>query len=239
MTRTIGTLALLLALAGCASAKPYATTVGSLKPGSAMLVKVANGTVSAFAPAIGEPRDRFTVSATALPKTTPPPAPVMRPMGGGVAVNAPDPLANLLVRVPDGVALTIDSKQGDVHVTNVTGSARVLAAHGNVQVIVPGYAESTVGVGNLGVTMGSTDWKGTLHFSVLQGDVVLWITETAKFHVHLHTANGTLFTDFDLRGTSEGKSETIDGDVNGGATRAIDVEVGSGAIRLLRLHPEA
>jgi hypothetical protein len=48
-----------------------------------------------------------------------------------------------------------------------------------------------------------------------------------------------LFTDFNLRGTSQGRSETIDGDVNGGGTRSIDIETQAGAIRLLKLHPQA
>jgi DUF4097 and DUF4098 domain-containing protein YvlB len=47
-----------------------------------------------------------------------------------------------------------------------------------------------------------------------------------------------LFTDFDLRGTSSGRAETIDGSVNGGTAQRIDVETSSGAIRLLRMQPQ-
>lgn len=230
---------LLFALAACSSTPPYATTIGVLRPGAILDVKVGNATVNAFQPEVGQARDRFTISATALPKGSPPPAPRVRPMRGGVTVDAPDPLANLLVRVPDGVTLVVESQRGDVHVTNIQGDTRIAAAHGNVQAIVPGSAQALVGQGSLGVTVGGTDWPGTLHFSTVQGDVVLWINEQAKFHVRLHTDNGTLFTDFDLRGTSQGTAETIDAPVNGGASRGIDVETHAGAIRLLRLHPEA
>ncbi len=54
----------------------------------------------------------------------------------------------------------------------------------------------------------------------------------------LHTENGTLFTDFGLRGVSNRASETIEGDINGGGMQRIDVETLNGAIRLLRLQPQ-
>ncbi len=209
-----------------------------MKPGTTLEVRVASATLNAYQPSAGQPRRAFTISATAIPKQTPPPAPALRPVAGGVIVNAPGPLASLLVRVPDNVNLVVRSEQGDVNVTDIGGSARILANHGNVKVMLPGYAQASVGQGNLSVTMGSTDWPGTLHFSTQNGNVELWIIATAAFHVRLHTDDGSLFTDFGLRGTSQGRSETIDGSVNGGSGRGIDVEASSGTIRLLRLTPQ-
>jgi hypothetical protein len=232
-------LLLTLALNACASPQPYATTIGILKPPATLAVRVANSDVNAFAPVVGEPRDRFTVEATALDPKAQPAAPTMRPAGDGVTVVADAPMRSLLVRVPDGVALAVDSAKGDVRVTNVTGAVDVRAQQGSVQIIVPSYAQARVGNGTLSVTMGSTDWPGTLHFSTESGDIEVWVTETAKFHVRLHTDKGTLFTGFDLRGVSAGTAETIDAPVNGGGTRAIDIETHAGAIRLLKLHPEA
>jgi hypothetical protein len=226
------------AFAACSSAAPFATTVGILKPGDVMSVHVVQGTVNAFQPATGEPRNRFTVSATALAKTTPA-GPQMRPDKRGVRVEAAQPLDSLLVRVPDGVDLDVDSDAGDVHVTNIQGNARVHAAKGNVQIILPGYVEARVGTGRLSATMGAVQWPGTLHFSTESGDIEVWVNENAKFHIRMHTDNGTLFSDFDLRGQSAGSAETIDTGVNGGGAQSIDIESKAGAIRLLKLHPEA
>lgn len=232
-------LLLLLGPAACAGEPPYATTVGVLPPGSTLTVRVAHATFSAFQPAAGQPRNRFTIAATAIGKASPPPAPRLRALPGqGLTVQADRPLADLLVRVPDGVTLVVDSRQGDVHVTGISGNARIVAMHGDVQALLPGYAEARVGQGNISVTMGSTGWPGTLHFSTRQGNIQVWINEKAAFDVRLHTDRGTLFTDFDLRGTSQGGSETIDGSVNGGGSHAIDIENAAGTIRLLRLHPQ-
>jgi len=204
-----------------------------------MEVRVASTTLSAFAPAVGEPSNRFTVSATAMAKGTPPPAPTVRPNRTGIVVDAPDRLADLLVRVPSGVTLVVHSQSGDVRVTNIPGPANLFAGNGNVQAIVPGYASASTVTGNLGITVGGTSWPGTLVFRSGRGDVVVWVNEQAKFRVRMHTDDGTLFTDFDLRGTSSGASETIDGAVNGGSAQRIDVETRAGTVRLLRLHPEA
>jgi hypothetical protein len=230
----------LLTPCGCASETPYATTVGVLSPGTTITVRVTDATVNAFQPAAGQPRDRFTVEALASARTSPPPAPRLRASSGaGLTVVADRPLANLLVRVPDGVDLVVDSRHGDVHVTDITGNARIVADAGNVDAMVPGYAQARAGHGNISVTMGSTGWPGTLHFFTGQGNVQVWVNENAAFTVHLYTANGTLFTDFDLRGTSHNGSETIDGRVNGGGAHRIDIETSAGTIRLLRLHPQA
>jgi hypothetical protein len=147
-------------------------------------------------------------------------------------------LASLLVRVPDGVNLVAESERGDINVTDITGNARVVARRGNVNIKLPGYAQAAVGDGNLSVMMGATSWPGTLVFSTRRGDVELWVVARAAFSVHLHTDNGTLFTDFGLRGVSAGHAETIDGIVNGGSSQRIDVETATGSIRLLRLQPQ-
>lgn len=233
-------LSLLLQLSvliACSSPPPYVTTVGVLRPGKTLAVRVAHATFNAYQPATGQRRDRFTVAATAVPKSTPA-APQLRAAPLGVIVDAPAQLASLLVRVPDGVDLVVESQQGDVNVTDITGNARVIARQGNVNLMLPGYAQAAVGQGNLAVTIGATSWPGTLHFSTRQGDVTLRVAAKAAFVVHLHTDNGTLFTDFALRGVSEGHSETIDGEVNRGGAQRIDVEAGAGAIRLLRLTPQ-
>jgi|SRR5580698_744051 hypothetical protein len=235
-------LALLLSVAwlvGCgASAPPYVTTVGVLKGGATLVVRIGSATLNVYQPASGQRRDLFTISATAVAKSTPPPAPRLRVAPLGVTVDAPDALQSLLVRVPDGVNLVVESRRGDVNVTDINGNARIVAARGNVTLMLPGYAQAAVGQGNLFVTIGASDWPGTLHFSTQRGDVTLRISAKADFEVHLHTGQGTLFTDFALRGTSQGESETIDGSVNGGSARRIDVESAMGAVRLLRLQPQ-
>jgi hypothetical protein len=231
-------LALAAACAGCSDRKPYSTSMGVLSPGATLNVRIAAGSVTAYAPAVGDPPDRFTISATGTSDTDYPAPPAIRPMGKGVDVTA-GALQTLLVRVPHGVNLSVDSKRGDVSATNIDGNADVRAAQGSVRIMLPeGYARVAVGKGNVNVTMGAASWLGTLPFSTGDGDVVLFVNENARFHIRIHTADGSIFTDFDVRGTSAGTSETIDANVNGGGPGGIDVEAARGSIRLLKLSPQ-
>ena len=231
-------LLLLLLAAACSNQTPFATTVGILPAGSTLTVRTAAGTVNAFHPASGQPPDRFTIAATARKGAAQPAAPRLRPVAGGVDVTAPDPLAELLVRVPEGVTLAVEARAGDVHVTDITGNARIATGTGDVDVMLPGYAQARTGRGNVSIRMGSVDWPGTLHIATGRGDVEVWIRDKASFHAHLHTDSGMIFTDFNLRGTSQGGAETIDGDVNGGGGHGVEIDTCAGAIRLLQLHPQ-
>jgi len=223
--------------AACSAPDTYATTVGTLQPGKTMTVKVEDATVNAYQPAAGQRHDLFTVEATA-PRGSPPPAPKIHADASGLTIASTGKLITLLVRVPKGTDLAVESQHGDVNVTDITGNARVRAVEGNVKVMLPGYAQGSVKHGNLSVTMGATDWPGTLRFSSGGGDVEVWISAKASFVAHLHTDSGTLYTDFGLRGTSSGNAETIDGNVNGGGGHGVDVETTSGSVRLLKLQPQ-
>lgn len=209
-----------------------------LKPTSTMTVVVKDANVNVYKPEAGQSPDQFTVAASALPNTNPVP-PKIETAGNGIVVRADAPLYGLLLRLPDRADLDVESEKGNVNVTDVSGAIRVHAGKGNVHIMVPGVAEASTGTGNVDVTIGATQWKGTLKFSADQGDVTVYIPEIAKFHARLHTDDGTIFTDFGLRGTSSGSNETIDASVNGGASFGVDIESRHGTVRLLRLTPQA
>jgi hypothetical protein len=228
-----------LLLVACSNPTPYSTTIGIMKPGMTLAIRAKSTAINAYKPAVGETSDRFTIQPTATSKGTPPPIPTSLHAPNGIVVVAPYDLKSLLVRVPDRVNLVVNNKNGDVAVTDISGSVTVTDGTGNVQIMVPGYAQAQTGKGRLSVTMGSTDWPGTLRFVDGNGDMEVWINATAQFNVHMHTDDGTIFTDFGLRGTSNGNAETIDGPVNGGGPRRVDIENHHGAIRLLQLRPQA
>jgi hypothetical protein len=235
-------LLLLPAFVACSHGEytPYSTTVGVLQPGSTITVQIASGVLNAYKPAEGDPGSRFTVSATAVEGATPPPAPTIRAVKNGIVIEAGAPLESLLVRVPQGVNLVVQSQHGNVNVTDITGNVQVRAGTGDVKIMIAGKAEASTQKGGIDATIGAQSWTGTLHFSSKDGDVTLFVPEIAPFHAHMHTDDGTLFTDFPLRGTSQGTSETIDAPVNGGTNAAgVDLESKRGAVRLLKLAPQA
>jgi hypothetical protein len=240
MTRSVAFALCTLALAACGKhQEPYSSRVGILQPTSTLTVTVKNAALNVYKPAVGEPSGQYTIAATQLPNTEAPPAPTVLSAGNGIVVQAPDPLYGLLVRLPDKVNLVVQSSSGNVSVIDVTGNVIVHAGEGKVKVLVPGYAEASNSKGDIEVTVGASAWPGTLKFTSDDGDVTVYVPEIAKFHAHLHTDNGTLFTDFNLTGTSSGSNETIDSPVNGGGAMEIFISTKHGAARLLRLAPQA
>ncbi|MDQ2866415.1 MAG: DUF4097 domain-containing protein [Candidatus Eremiobacteraeota bacterium] len=228
-----------LALAACSSSAPYATTTGELAPNTTITVSAKDSTIEIYRPAQGDPTRRFTVSATSRLNATPPAAPTIRRAGNGIVITAENALDRLLLRVPDRVNVVVQDTRGNVSVTGISGNADVTTQAGDVRIELAGYAQASTGSGHLSVTFGASEWPGTLKFSNGDGDVEVYVIETTRFRVHLHTGDGTLFSDFGLRGSARGKAETIDGAVNGGGTQGIDIETKRGTIRLLRLAPQA
>lgn len=233
-------LFLVLAFVACSSPPhPYSTTIGSLKPGAVITVNIESGAFNAFKPMEGDPNDRFTIAATAEGDTALPPPPRIRPNGNGIIVDATGRLAYLLVRVPQGVNLVVHSRNGNVNVTDISGTVGVTATSGNVKIMISGSAQARTVNGNVDLTMGATSWPGMLRDSAQNGDVTVYVPETASFQARLHTNDGTLFTDFGLTGSSRGSNETIDTPVNGGGASGLDLESRRGTVRLLRLTPQA
>lgn len=249
MTKRRLALLLPLALWACSSPGPTFHSDGTLAPGSRMVIRSVNGAVSAYAPTVGQPKNHYTISGFGKPDS--PGGSVKRQgrdltlcqttaSGAGCLHDASQTIAPLpfLVRVPDGVFLDVRTLRGAINVSDVTGNVNAHSENGNVKIMVEGYANASARNGNVSVTFGATSWPGTLHFSAENGDVELYVNAKASAHVHLHTDHGTIFTDFELRGTSHGDAETIDGEIGGGNARTIDVTVHNGSVRMLQLKPQ-
>ncbi len=232
MKRTALLLPLVL-LAGCAAPPPAIKQTGVFPTGATIVARNIKGNIDAYAPERGQPDDEYTVAAYGPPgSVTIKKAPLL------VTAQATQPGVNFLLRGPKGGSMDISTQQGDIHVGDFEGVVNAHTDRGNIAMLIPEYGSASIGTGNMSVIFASTDWPGTLTFTIGTGNVELYVNEHARAHVHLHTRNGTLFSDFPLKGTSTGTNETIDGVVNGGGPRSIDVEVRNGIIRLLQLKPQ-
>ncbi|MDQ2871913.1 MAG: DUF4097 domain-containing protein [Candidatus Eremiobacteraeota bacterium] len=245
---------LLLLLAACANPAPTFSKVGTLAPGSTLTLRNARGDIDAYAPVHGKPQNQYTVEAFATQRNATRTA--VSAIGKNLAVcsfaidaQPPDStngtctpgdpgVIRYLVRGPKDVTLRLSTQNGSINVADVSGVVDAHVGKGDIKVLVPGYAQAYAKDGNVTVFFGSTDWPGTLHFGAGKGNVEVWINATAKAHVHFHTDDGTIFTDFPLKGTSHGNNETIDGTINGGGNRSVDVEIHEGIVRVLQLKPQ-
>ena len=234
---------LIVALAGCASAKNDVISTGVLQTGTLSLTNV-RGNIEAFPPVANGPKDHYSISQTSndaslhtllrfdraqkllsiCPQTCPPPANAAR--------------VDYLVRVPNDVHAQLTVANGDIDVSDVGGPVDAASTNGNIKIQIPAFANASTVNGNIAVTFGDANWPGALHFSTQHGDVELYVPAIANARVDMHTDAGTVYTDFDLRGTSQGTAETIAGKIGSGGDRSIVVRVRTGNVRLLKLVPQ-
>ena len=208
------------------------------------------GTIYAYAPAFGDPSNKYTVQQSSAVKNaairlkatrselTVCPAPLEA--RGATASCIADHVApvDYTIRVPKQAHASFFTANGEIHVTDVAGPVDARVRTGNIKIQIPSYANAATEDGNITVLFGDAQWPGTLHFSSEHGDVEVWVPATADAEVALHTDHGTIFTDFNLRGTSKGNAETIVGSIGRGGSRKVDIHVTNGSIRMLKLTPQ-
>jgi DUF4097 and DUF4098 domain-containing protein YvlB len=150
---------------------------------------------------------------------------------------------DLLIRGPKGTVINVKAVSGTINAADFDGVVNASTGRGDIKMLLPQYGNASAGTGNVSVIFASTNWPGTLHFTSGHGDVEIYVNQTAAARVDLIAMNGTIFTDFPLKGAAHGLSEMIDGNINAssGSTRpkrAIDAFVLDGSIRLLQLKPQ-
>ena len=207
---------------------------GVFQPGGTIAVRNMQGDINAYAPAHGQPQNEYTVWAYAAGAA--PAIVTAHPLLITAAARVPG--VRFLIRGPAGAAMDLSTQRGNINVADFEGIVNAHVDRGDVKMLIPLYGNASIGTGNMSVIFAATDWPGTVHFTTESGNVELYVNENAKAHVRLHTGNGTVYSDFNLRGTSNGTSETIDTVINGGGPRSVDVEVKTGSIRLMQLKPQ-
>ena len=235
MTRTTLLLPLVL-LAACAAPPPAIKQIGVFPPGATIVARNIKGNIDAYAPERAQPADEYTVAAYGPPGSV-----TIKKANLLISATANQPGVNFLVRGPKGGSMDLSTQQGDIHVGDFEGVVNAHTDRGSIAMLIPQYGSASIGTGNMSVIFASTDWPGTLKFTVGNGNVELYVNEHAQARMHLHTDNGTIFTDFPpapLKGTSHGSNETLEGTINGGGPRSIDVEIHNGIIRVLQLKPQ-
>jgi len=230
-------LLLTLALAACGKPTPAIQSTGTLAPGGAIVLRNAVGSIEAYAPEIGQPASTYTVDF--FGPTEEQPKIIRTNAVVSIVPTGFTPANRYLIRAPKNTTLNVSTQNGSINVEDVDAVVNAETGTGAINVMCYQYANAHAANGNVQATFSSTDWTGTLHFGADKGDVAVYLNATVNAHVRLHTRHGSIFTDFPLRGSSSGQTETIDGVLNGGASRSVDIEVGEGVIRLLQLKPQA
>lgn len=235
MKRTVLLLPLVL-LAACGAPPPQFKETGVFPPGATIIARNIQGDINAYAPERSQPADQYTVAAYGPPGSVD-----ITKAHLLITARANRPGVNFLLRGPKGGAMDLSTQKGNIHVGDFEGIVNAHTDRGDINMLIPQYGSASIGTGNMSVIFASTDWPGTLKYSIGTGNIEIYVNEHAQARLHLHTDNGSIFTDFPpqpLKGTSHGSNETLEGTINGGGPRSIDIEVHNGIIRVLQLKPQ-
>ncbi len=233
-------LLLLAVAAGCAPSRPGLEQTANLPPGGVINVTSLRGNVSIYAPARGQSPETFTVDAIgpdARRDVT------VRRSGNRISIATRGLGTDLLIRGPKDTVINVRAASGNINAADFDGVVNASTERGDIKMLLPQYGNANAGTGNVSVIFASTTWPGTLHFTSGHGDVEIYVNQTAAATVALAAMDGTIFTDFPLKGSAHGLSEMIDGNINSSpgsrrSERAVYAFAREGSIRLLQLKPQ-
>ena len=220
----------------CSAPSPTWVRTGVIAPGTTISVRNLAGDIDAYAPARGQPANQYTLAAYAPGNAAGAAMVRVRPPLITAASNLPG--VRFLIRAPSGTSLDLTTQHGNINVADLDGIVNAHAVNGDIKMLIPQYGNASTGTGNISVIYASADWPGTVRFTADRGNIELYVNEHARARVQLHTDNGTVFSDFNIRGTSHGTAETIDSAINGGGPRVVYASVHTGSIRLMQLKPQ-
>jgi hypothetical protein len=105
---------------------------------------------------------------------------------------------NYHVLVPSTIHFHGQTINGGVTADNLDRSIKATSVNGSVRVSTKSWVEATSVNGSVVVTMGSSDWTGSLHISTVNGSVTVGLPPDANVDVSFSSVNGRLSSDFPL-----------------------------------------
>jgi hypothetical protein len=133
------------------------------------------------------------------------------PIGGPV---------NLVIQVPTETDVKVETASGrEIVIEGIAGEVEAESLNGSVRIQdVSGSVVASTLNGQLNVTLNRVDPAKALSFSTMNGVIHVTLPSAIKANVRMKTANGEIFTDFDvqMRGTTRSRDNTLNGTINGG-----------------------
>jgi hypothetical protein len=137
------------------------------------------------------------------------------------------------VRVPHGVEFEGSTVVGDVKATGMTAFTSGASVTGAVNIETTDLARASSVSGSVYVTMGRSDWAGTLSFSSVSGDVTLIVPNSLNADVRASTVSGDIDSDWPMTVRGRIASRSVNATIGSGG-RSLNFSTVSGDISLKR-----
>jgi hypothetical protein len=255
-TRAVVIATAFVAVAGAAHAQETWTWNRAMSPGQTLEIKGVNGAIRAVAAGSGEarvsalksgrrsePREvtvevfehsgGVTICAV-YPQGRAREANECRPgPGGRMNVENNDVQVEWTVRVPNGVNLVAATVNGEIDGSNLPANAEARSVNGSVSLSTAGIARASTVNGSIDVSMGRTDWNGSITLESVNGSVTAVFPASLSAEVNATTVTGNINTDFPLTVSGRFGGRRISGTVGAGG-RELQLKTVNGSINLRR-----
>lgn len=154
--------------------------------------------------------------------------------GGGNRRGRLDVEMSYVVRVPAGVAVEVETVNGNVVLRGLDTPASVETVNGSIDFDAAGAHRLETVNGQIRARLTGTGWQGTLSVETVNGGIDLTLPANFAADVHGETVNGGIQSDFPM--TIEGRwgPKSFRGTIGGGGGRTLSLETVNGGIRLRR-----
>jgi hypothetical protein len=157
-----------------------------------------------------------------------------RPGGRGkMSVRKNDVQVDFTVRVPAGVGFIGRTVNGDVEALGLESDVKVRTVNGGIDISTTGLAEASTVNGSITASMEKADWRGTLEFTTVNGNVTLELPDDVNSEVSVSTVNGRISSDFPLTVKGRFSPRRLKGTIGSGG-RTLVVKTVNGNVQLRR-----
>jgi DUF4097 and DUF4098 domain-containing protein YvlB len=102
------------------------------------------------------------------------------------------------VRVPRGVLVTLTTANGRISTGPLQSVVTATTMTGDIDVATEQFASAHSQSGHVRVSMGRTEWAGSLRLSSLSGNVRVTLPDDARVELTAETRTGTIESDFGI-----------------------------------------
>jgi hypothetical protein len=138
-----------------------------------------------------------------------------------------------VVRAPQGVAVEVESVNGNVTVRGVDTPGSVETVNGTIDFDGVGAHNLETVNGRVNATFTRADWTGAVNIETVNGAVTLTLPANLSAEIRGETVNGAIDVgDFQLTVSGRWGPKEFRGTVGGGGNRVIHIETVNGSITL-------
>ena len=146
--------------------------------------------------------------------------------------NGLDAAINYEIRLPAGVALTVNTVDGNIDARGIDTPASIRSVDGSIDFEGVAPENMTTVDGSITAKISGSDWSHAMAVRTVDGDIELTLPAGSNARISGHTVDGQIDSDFPMTVTGKWGPQSFHGDIGSGRGPALELSTVDGSIRL-------